>query len=61
MIQKAAERGDIQGVSICHNGPKLTHLFFTDDSHLFCKATIHDCQKVMEILSTYEGVRAEIK
>ena len=43
MIQKATERGEIQGVSIYRNGPKLTHLFFADDSLLFCRATTHDC------------------
>ena len=59
MIQKATERGDLQGVSICRNGPKLTHLFFADDSLLFCRATIHDCQKVMEILSSYEKVSGQ--
>ena len=43
----------------CHgaNGlSKLTHLFFVDDSLLFCRATSHDCQKVLEILSSYEKV-----
>lgn len=59
MIQKATEKGDIQGVSICRNGPKLTHLFFVDDSLLFCKATTHDCQKVMEILLSYEKVSGQ--
>ena len=54
MIHKAAINGDIQGVSICRNGPKLTRLFFADDSLLFCRATSHDCQKVLEILSSYE-------
>ena len=32
LIQAAANNGDIKGVSICHNGPKLTHLLFADDS-----------------------------
>ena len=59
MIHKATERGEIQGVSICHNGPKLTHLFFADDSLLFCRATTHDCQKVLEILSNYERVSGQ--
>ena len=59
MIQKAADRGDIQVVSICHNGPKLTHLFFADNSLLFCKSTIHNCQKVMDILSSYEAVSGQ--
>ena len=43
MIQRATERGEIQGVSICRNGPKLTHLFFANDSLLFCGETTHDC------------------
>ena len=58
-IQKAADIGDIRGVSICCNGPKLTHLFFADDSLLFCRSTIHDCQKVMDILSSYEAVSGQ--
>ena len=56
LIQKAMEKGDIQGVSICRNGPKLTHLFFADDSLLFCRANTHECEKVMDILSSYEKV-----
>ncbi|XP_030930869.1 uncharacterized protein LOC115956706 [Quercus lobata] len=56
LIQQAIEKGDIQGVSICRNGPKLTHLFFADDSLLFCRATTQECEKVMDILSSYEKV-----
>lgn len=56
LIQKAAKRSDIHGVSICRNGPKLIHLLFTNDSLLFCKATTQECEKVMEILSSYEKV-----
>ena len=60
MIQKAACNGDINGVSICRNGPKLTHLFFANDSLLFCRATIQECQKLLEILATYERVLGQI-
>ncbi|XP_065625439.1 secreted RxLR effector protein 78-like [Quercus suber] len=56
MIQKAACNGDIKGVSICRNGPKLTHLLFADDSLLFYRATIQECRKVMKILAAYEKV-----
>ena len=59
LIQRAANLGEIKGVSICWNGPKLTHLLFANDSLLFCKATKQYCQKVMEILSTYERVRGK--
>ena len=44
----------IQGLSISREGPKLTHLFFADDSVLFCRATLQDCNTIMEILRRYE-------
>ena len=31
----------------------LTHLFFVDDSLLFCKANQQDCRKILDILETY--------
>ena len=39
VIKKAESSGDIHGVSLCRGGPKITHLFFADDSLLFTKAT----------------------
>lgn len=59
LIQTAANNGDIKGVSICRNGPILTHVLFADDSLLFCTTTRHDCQKVLEILSTYERLSSQ--
>ena len=46
--------GDIRGISICRNGPRLTHLFFADNSLLFCRASIQECQHILDILLTYE-------
>ena len=46
LIQKATSQGDIHGVSLCCQGPKITNLFFADDSFLFCRATISECQKI---------------
>ena len=39
LIQKAEVNKDIRGVAICRNGSWVSHLFFINDSVLFCRAT----------------------
>lgn len=46
--------GDIRGVSLCRNGPKLTHFLFAYDSLVFCKAKIEECQSLLNVLAKYE-------
>ena len=46
--------GHIQGVAICQNGPRVSHLFFADDRVLFCQAKEEECRKILDILGTYE-------
>ena len=36
LIQHAMDVREVEGVSLCRNGPKISHLFFADDSLLFC-------------------------
>ena len=36
LIEHAVDGKHIEGVSLCRNGPKISHLFFADNSHLFC-------------------------
>ena len=43
LIKKAKTNGDIRGVPICKNGPWVSHLFFADDSILFCRAKVEEC------------------
>ena len=54
LIQKSARMGELKGLSISRNSPQLTHLLFADDSLLFCRATIEEFRKIMEILEIYE-------
>ena len=54
LINKAATNGEIHGVSICCNGPRLTHLLFAEDSLFFCRATENECQTLLNNLAKYE-------
>ena len=54
LLHHAAESGQIRGVSICKKGPRLTHLFFVDDSLLFCRSSTSECLKIQNILGNYE-------
>ena len=54
LISEAATDGDIKGVSICCNGPKLTHLLLADDSLIFCRSSESECQNLLNIFAQYE-------
>ena len=51
--------GSLQGLSICRGGPQISHLFFADDSLIFCRATIADCRALTYLLSCYERVSGQ--
>ena len=54
LIEHAVENKHIEGVSLCRNGPKISHIFFVDDSLLFCRVRVGDVKKIQEILGKYE-------
>ena len=54
LLAQATLSKKIQGISISRRGPKLSHLFFADDSVLFCRASLQECHAIQDILRTYE-------
>ena len=49
LIKKSVEEGVLEGIFVCRSGPKLSHLFFADDSLIFCKAILSDCDSLQRI------------
>ena len=54
LIQIAEVNVEFRGVAICSKSPRVSHLFFADDSVLFCRTTKVECQRILEVLVVYE-------
>ena len=47
--------GVMKGISVCREGPKLSHLFFANDSLIFRRASLEDCDELQRVLGVVEG------
>jgi len=54
LIKASVCNGSMDGIAICRGGPKLSHLFFVDDSLIFCKASLAECDSLQRVLEVYE-------
>lgn len=46
-------RGLTKGIKVDRNAPSITHMFFTDDSYIFCKASKASVDNVMDMLQIF--------
>jgi hypothetical protein len=54
LLYKAKLHKRITGLPVTRGGTRLNHLFFADDSLLFCRATIFEWIHIQEVLEIYE-------
>ncbi|XP_027166019.1 uncharacterized protein LOC113765985 [Coffea eugenioides] len=54
LLKQAEGDKRISGMKIRRIGPSMTHLFFTDDSLMFCKAEREKARELIQILRKYE-------
>ena len=59
LLRKAERDSLIHGVAISRGGPRVSHLFFANDSLIFCRATATDCVTLQNILNKYEGASGQ--
>jgi hypothetical protein len=60
LIRSSERDGGIIGVPISRGGTRIHHLFFADDSLLFCKANLREWRHIEEILERYERALGQI-
>ena len=54
LLRKSIKLGTLKGVTVCARGPNISHLFFADDSLIFCQATKEEYSTLISILEKYE-------
>jgi hypothetical protein len=59
LLQKAESERWITGLPITRGGMRLNHLFFADDSLLFCKANIFEWLRIQQVLEIYENASGQ--
>ncbi|XP_056842856.1 uncharacterized protein LOC130507579 [Raphanus sativus] len=54
LCNRAQEEGSLQGLRVARGSPRLTHLFFADDTMFFLQADKENCASLQTILRKYE-------
>ena len=54
LLHQATHRKAIKEVATSVRGPRVSHLFFANDSLVFGRATVNDAKEIQRILKVYE-------
>ncbi|KAL1208232.1 putative mitochondrial protein [Cardamine amara subsp. amara] len=54
LCRNAQLNGNLSGIKVARNCPRINHLLFADDTMFFCKASKKTCSALKEILHKYE-------
>jgi hypothetical protein len=59
MLTNKQDQGLINGLAIAQNAPKISHLFFADDSIIFCKANKAEASQLKEVFEEYPRISGQ--
>ncbi|CAN1302061.1 Transposon TX1 uncharacterized 149 kDa protein [Linum perenne] len=60
LIRRAVMEGALHDVNVCQRAPRISHLFFADDSFFFCRAQIDEVRTLKGIFNTYAAASSQI-
>ncbi|KAK2650147.1 hypothetical protein Ddye_017636 [Dipteronia dyeriana] len=60
LISKSERYGDYNGLRCSRLGPKITHLFFANDSLLFTRASMKECINIKGLIKIYVEASGQI-
>nr|XP_027090307.1 uncharacterized protein LOC113711341 [Coffea arabica] len=53
LLRRANRQGSMSGMKIANEAPCLSHLFFAEDSLIFCRAKVGEAVQLMKVLEEY--------
>ncbi|MCH81246.1 hypothetical protein A2U01_0002030, partial [Trifolium medium] len=59
LLLKSQEGGLFHGLKIANNAPPISHLFFADDSVVFCRANTEEAQELTKIFKLYQNASGQ--
>ena len=55
LLHKSIQNKELRGVAASARRPRISHLFFADDSLIFGRATVKECEEIQWVLQIYEA------
>ncbi|XP_062102876.1 uncharacterized protein LOC133813856 [Humulus lupulus] len=59
LLRNYERRRMFRGIQVARGAPVLSHMFFADDTYIFCKATIEDAEHILHLLSVFESASGQ--
>lgn len=54
LLHNYEQRNLIKGIKVARTSPVLSHMFFADDSYIFCSASRESATNIMQLLQIFE-------